>query len=193
VPELRRQMPQLHPFLYEDQTARLVERLRHGEIDAGLMAVPVDASDLEHEELFCEPFVLAIPSDHPLNNNQPLVLDDLRDQRVLLLDEGHCLRDQALDICNMVGVGPQDAFRATSLETLRQMVASGAGITFLPSLAEQANVGVANSGAVALRPFTAPQPVRHMAIYWRKGAARLPAIEAIGKLIQELPVVRALR
>lgn len=193
VPELRRRMPQLHPYLYEDQTARLVERLRNGEIDAGLMAVPVDATDLDHEELFCEPFVLAVPTDHPLNKPQPLVLDDLRDERVLLLDEGHCLRDQALDICNMVGAGPQDAFRATSLETLRQMVASGAGITFLPSLAAQANAGIANSGAVTLRPFASPQPVRHMAMYWRKGAARLPAVEAIGKLIQELPAVRALR
>lgn len=192
VPELRRQMPQMSVYLYEDQTSRLVERLRRGEIDAGLMAIPVDASDLEHEELFQEPFVLAVPENHPLNSVRQLKLDDLMDQRVLLLDEGHCLRDQALDICNMVGVRQQDEFRATSLETLRQMVASGAGITFLPLLAAEANAAVPNHGAIAIRPFISPQPVRNMAMYWRKGAARLPAVDAIGKLIQDLPVIRAL-
>jgi len=193
VPELRQQLPQLHPFLYEDQTARLVERLRRGEVDAGLMAVPVDATDLEHVELFSEPFVLAVPHEHYLNEDKPLLLDDLQDERVLLLDEGHCLRDQALDICNMVGAGPQDAFRATSLETLRQMVASGAGITFLPRLAAEASISLPNRSAVALRPFIEPQPARQMALYWRKGTARLPAIEAIGRLIQGLDVVQQLK
>lgn len=192
VPELRRQLPQLRPLLYEDQTARLVERLRRGEIDAGLMAIPVDASDLQHEELFAESFVLAIPSEHPLRHKQRLSLDDLRDQLVLLLDEGHCLRDQALDICNMVGVRQQPTFRATSLETLRQMVASGAGITLLPLLAAEANTAVPNSNAVLLREFVSPQPQRRMAFYWRKGTARLPAIQAVGQLIRELPAVTAM-
>lgn len=193
VPELRRKLPRLQPLLYEDQTARLVERLRRGEIDGALMAIPVDASDLRHEELFAEPFMLAVPSEHPLQHQPKLTLDDLRDQRVLLLDEGHCLRDQALDICNLVGIRHQDEFRATSLETLRQMVASGAGITFLPALAAEANTTVPNSGAIALRSFEAPQPKRRMALYWRKGSARESALEAIGALIRELEVVRALQ
>lgn len=189
VPELRQKLPQMDVYLYEDQTAHLVERLRRGEIDAALMAVPVDAADLDHEELFCEPFLLAVPEGHPLSAEQRLELDDLQDQHVLLLDEGHCLRDQALDICNMVGVRQQDEFRATSLETLRQMVASGAGITFLPLLAAQANEVVANRGSVVLRRFEDPQPVRHMAMYFRKGTARLPAIKTIGSLIQKMPVI----
>jgi LysR family hydrogen peroxide-inducible transcriptional activator len=192
VPELRRQLPRLRPLLYEDQTARLVERLRCGEIDAALMAIPVDAPEMRYQELFAEPFVLAVPSEHPLHRKPRLVLSDLHDQRLLLLDEGHCLRDQALDICNMVGVRQQDEFRATSLETLRQMVASGVGVTFLPALAAAANAAVPNSGAVQLRSFEPPQPERRMALYWRKGSARDQAVNAIGALIRELPAVRAL-
>lgn len=193
VPELRRRLPQLKILLYEDQTARLVERLHRGEIDAGLMAVPVEAYGLEHWELFSEPFIVAMPSEHPLSQREELELDDLRDQHVLLLDEGHCLRDQALDICNRVGVREQHAFRATSMETLRQMVASGAGMTLLPALAAEANASVPNSGAVALRPFKKPQPMRRMAIYWRRSSARMEAVKAVGEVMRELPVVKAMQ
>lgn len=193
VPELRQQLPSIKPLLYEDQTARLVERLHRGELDAGLMAVPVDAYGLEHQELFSEPFKVAMPSDHPLSKKKVLDLDDLREQRVLLLDEGHCLRDQALDICNMVGVRQQHAFRATSMETLRQMVASGAGITLLPALAAEANVTLPNSAAVTLRAFKSPQPMRRMAIYWRKGAARVEAVKAVGEVMTQLAAVQAMQ
>lgn len=193
VPVLRERLPRLKPYLYEDQTARLVERLRRGEVDAALMAVPVDAPDLRYVELFAEPFLLALPVDHPLTAKERVTLDDLKEHRLLLLDEGHCLRDQALDICNMAGVRHEDEFRATSLETLRQMVASGAGITFLPELAAHANAANPNAAAIALRRFESPQPRRQMALYWRKGSAREAAVEAIGQLIVELPVIRALR
>lgn len=193
VPVLRERLPRLKPYLYEDQTARLVERLRRGEVDAALMAVPVDAPDLRYVELFAEPFLLALPVDHPLTAKERVTLDDLKEHRLLLLDEGHCLRDQALDICNMVGVRHEDEFRATSLETLRQMVASGAGITFLPELAAHANAANPNAAAIVLRRFESPQPRRQMALYWRKGSAREAAVEAIGQLIVELPVIRALR
>lgn len=193
VPVLRERLPRLKPYLYEDQTARLVERLRRGEVDAALMAVPVDAPDLRYVELFAEPFLLALPVDHPLTAKERVTLDDLKEHRLLLLDEGHCLRDQALDICNMAGVRHEDEFRATSLETLRQMVASGAGITFLPELAAHANAANPNAAAIVLRRFESPQPRRQMALYWRKGSAREAAVEAIGQLIVELPVIRALR
>lgn len=193
VPVLRERLPRLKPYLYEDQTARLVERLRRGEVDAALMAVPVDAPDLRYVELFAEPFLLALPVDHPLTAKERVTLDDLKEHRLLLLDEGHCLRDQALDICNMAGVRHEDEFRATSLETLRQMVASGAGITFLPELSAHANAANPNAAAIVLRRFESPQPRRQMALYWRKGSAREAAVEAIGQLIVELPVIRALR
>jgi len=193
VPALRERLPRLKPYLYEDQTSRLVERLRRGEVDAALMAVPVDASDLRYVELFAEPFLLALPNDHELVNKPELDLDDLKEHRLLLLDEGHCLRDQALDICNMVGVRHEDEFRATSLETLRQMVASGAGITFLPELAAETNAANPNASAITLRRFRSPQPQRMMALYWRKGSAREAAVEAIGQVIKELPAVAALQ
>lgn len=190
VPALKESLPGLKPLLYEDQTARLVERLRRGELDAALMAVPVDASDLRSQEVFAEPFVVALPAEHPLGSQEALELDELKDERVLLLDEGHCLRDQALDICNLVGVRHEDEFRATSLETLRQMVASGAGITLLPGLAQQ--LDTESPSGLQLRSFVPPAPVRQMAFYWRKGAARETAVMAIAELVSELPAVQAL-
>jgi LysR family hydrogen peroxide-inducible transcriptional activator len=192
VPALRAKYPRLKPLLYEDQTARLVERLRRGELDAALMAVPVDAADLRCEILFAEPFVVALPSEHALSAKSQLALADLKEQRVLLLDEGHCLREQALDICSLVGARHEDEFRATSLETLRQMVLSGAGVTLLPGLAAELSLAPVPPGALELRPFEAPRPERQMAFYWRKGAARETAVEALSALVRELPAVKAL-
>ena len=190
VPSLRAEMDRLRPLLYEDQTARLTERLRRGEVDVALMAIPVEGADLQCTEVFAEPFVVALPVEHPLAAKPTLEVEDLARQHVLLLEEGHCLRDQALDICNRVGSQREEAFRATSLETLRQMVAAGAGITLLPALA--GGPAIPNAEAIALRPFRAPAPVRRMALYWRKGSAREQAIEALAELIRALPAVRAL-
>lgn len=189
VPAWREQLSLLRPLLYEDQTARLIERLRQGELDAAMMAAPVDGQELMSEALFDEPFVLALPADHPLAERTEVDLNDLKDCRVLLLDEGHCLRDQALDICKMVGAAREQEFRATSMETLRQMVAAGAGITLLPVLAATANLGVPNRAAIALRPFRHPAPTREMALYWRKGSARQEAIRAVGELTRKLDLV----
>jgi LysR family transcriptional regulator, hydrogen peroxide-inducible genes activator len=189
VPALKQQLPRLKPLLYEDQTARLLERLRQGGLDAGIMAVPVEGQDLHCEELFDEPFVLALPVEHPLVGRSEVDLSDLKALRVLLLDEGHCLREQALDICKLVGAAREEEFRATSMETLRQMVASGAGVTLLPALAALANSTIANQEAIVLKPFTAPPPQRTMAIYWRKGSAREEAIRAVVHAVQTLPVL----
>lgn len=192
VPTLREKHPQLRPLLYEDQTARLVERLRHGGLDAAVMAVPVDAGELKYLELFAEPFVLAMPAGHALAGKRQVSVNDLREQKVLLLDEGHCLRDQALDICSRVGVGGDEGFRATSMETLRQMVASGAGVTLLPKLAADANAALPNRSAIELRPFEPPAPTRQMALYYRKGSAREQAVEAIAELLRALPAIQQL-
>jgi LysR family hydrogen peroxide-inducible transcriptional activator len=108
---------------------------------------------------------------------------DLEGETLLLLEEGHCLRDQALEVCSRIGVGETQDFRATSLETLRQMVATGAGITLLPELATKGAYGDAR-GVVVL-PFCNPPPVRHVGAVWRKTTARGPAIEAVSKLIAE--------
>ncbi|EAR22935.1 LysR substrate-binding domain-containing protein [Nitrococcus mobilis] len=193
IPVLRDVCPRLKPLLYEEQTRALVTRLHRGELDAALMAVPVNDPRLHFTSLFHEPFYLALPAEHWLARGQHIELGDLEGEHILLLEEGHCLRDQALDVCDLAGASDIAEFHATSLETLRQMVALGAGVTLLPALAAAANAAVPNHAAIELRPFQQPVPQREMALYWRKGAAREPALHALADLIRNLSVVRALR
>lgn len=192
IPVLRDAYPQLKPLLYEEQTQVLVNRLRRGELDAAIMAVPVNDTGLRSMPLFHEPFYLALPADHRLTRRQRIEPSELESERILLLEEGHCLRDQALDVCSLVGASDIAEFRATSLETLRQMVALGAGVTLLPALAAAANAAIPNHTAIELRPFQEPVPRREMALYWRKGSARESALRTLADVVQNLCVVRAL-
>jgi len=193
VPALRDKLPRLQPLLYEDQTERLLGRLRRGEIDGALMATPVEGRDLVVSHLFDEPFVLAVPKGHVLSRKAGIDFDDLRPERLLLLEEGHCLRDQALEVCALAGAAEATEFRATSLETLRQMVAAGGGVTLLPALAAEANATVPNHNAVVLERFRAPVPEREIALFWRKGSARAPALEAVAEITSGLEIVQHLR
>ncbi|HTT44358.1 MAG TPA: LysR substrate-binding domain-containing protein [Steroidobacteraceae bacterium] len=183
APLVRKALPRLELRLYEYQTAPMLAKLHAGELDVGILALPVELAGLESRELYREPFLVALPEQHPLASHASVRLADLKDQKLLLLEEGHCLRDQALEVCSRVGVRDQQDFRATSLETLRQMVATGAGITLLPELAGSG--AYRSARGVALRPFAKPCPVRHIGAVWRKSSARLAAIEALGKLISE--------
>lgn len=193
VPEIRERLPRLRPSLYEDQTAQLLDRLRRGEVDAGILALPVEGADsFAREHLYDEPFLLATPADHRLADAHAVHLDQLSGEPVLLLEEGHCLRDQALAVCKLVGAGEEREFRATSLETLRQMVAAGGGITLLPELAAAANASLANASAVTLHRFSGEPPLRHIAMVWRKGSPREPAVKALAEAIRDLDVIRAL-
>lgn len=169
LPALRRAFPALRLYLREDQTDRLLDRLRTGDLDALLLALPTDAPSLTEIPIFDEPFLVALPADHPLASRAELSESDLRDERLLLLEDGHCLRDQALTVCQMVGVRELESFAATSLDTLREMVASGIGVTLLPALACTA---ASTAEQVALRPFKAPAPSRRMGLVWRRGAPR---------------------
>ena len=180
---LRRALPRLELRLYEYQTAPMLEKLKAGELDLGILALPVELDGLEAQELFAEPFTVAVPARHPLADRESVEVADLERETLLLLEEGHCLRDQALEVCSRIGAGESQDFRATSLETLRQMVATGAGVTLLPALATQGAYGDAR-GVVVL-PFAKPVPVRHVGAVWRKTTARRPAIEAACKLIAE--------
>ncbi|KAB7624194.1 LysR substrate-binding domain-containing protein [Alkalilimnicola sp. S0819] len=190
MPALGTQLPRLRPLLYEDQTARLIERLQRGQLDAGLMAVPVDVAGFDHVEVFAEPFVVALPPGHPLAVQERIALQDLAREKVLLLEEGHCLRDQALDICNRVGVREDEEFRATSMETLRQMVSAGVGITLLPALAAEVYRAFDAQGRLELRPFSDEPPVRRMALYWRRSAAREQTLRAVAEVIAGLSAVK---
>jgi LysR family hydrogen peroxide-inducible transcriptional activator len=180
---IRRSLPRLELRLYEYQTAPMLEKLRCGELDLGILALPVDLEGLEARQLFAEPFTVALPDRHPLAKRERIQMADLEGETLLLLEEGHCLRDQALEVCSRVGAGESQDFRATSLETLRQMVATGAGVTLLPELATKGAYGDARG--VTVLPFAKPAPVRRVGAVWRKTTARQPAIDAVCKLIAE--------
>ena len=180
---IRRALPRLELRLYEYQTVPMLQKLKAGELDLGILALPVDLEGLEARKLFCEPFTVAVPQRHRLAKRERVQPADLEEETLLLLEEGHCLRDQALEVCSRVGAGENQDFRATSLETLRQMVATGAGITLLPELATQGAYGDAR-GVVVL-PFAKPVPVRQVGAVWRKTTARRPVIDAVCKLIAD--------
>jgi LysR family hydrogen peroxide-inducible transcriptional activator len=180
---MRKSLPRLELRLYEYQTAQMLEKLEAGEIDLGILALPVDAEGFETRELYTEPFTVAVPDQHRLAKKDSVRLDDLNGETLLLLEDGHCLRDQALEVCSRVDLHEKQDFRATSLETLRQMVATGAGVTLLPELASRGAYG--NARGVVIRPFTRPAPVRHVGGVWRKTSARRAAIDALCKVIAE--------
>jgi LysR family transcriptional regulator, hydrogen peroxide-inducible genes activator len=183
TPLIRKSLPRLQLRLYEYQTAVMLERLRAGELDVGILALPVELDGLEARELYREAFVVALPERHPLAAQPSVKVADLEGETLLLLEEGHCLRDQALEVCGAAGVARREEFRATSLETLRQMVAAGAGVTLLPELASRGAYG--NARGVEVRPFVRPAPVRHIGAVWRKTTPRRAAIDAVARLIAE--------
>jgi LysR family hydrogen peroxide-inducible transcriptional activator len=180
---IRKGLPRLELRLYEHQTAPMLEKLRDGELDLGILALPVELAGLEARELYREAFTVALPERHPLAARAALRAADLEGETLLLLEEGHCLRDQALEVCGTASVSESQDFRATSLETLRQMVAAGAGVTLLPELASRGAYG--NARGVRVRPFARPAPVRRIGAVWRKTTARGVAIEAVARLIAE--------
>lgn len=158
----------LRLLLREEMTPQILEHLGDGRLDAGLLALPVDDDNLRVEPLFHEPFYAALPAGHALAARAELRVADIMSEKLLLLDEGHCLRDQALEVCGTGSRGREEV-RATSLETLRQMVGMGLGLTLLPGLAVDAGPRV-NRKAVEIRPFKDPAPGRTIVLAWRKRA-----------------------
>lgn len=179
---LRKQLPRLKLMLYEYQTQSLLEKLRAGDIELGILALPVPLDGLESRSLYEEPFTVAVPSTSELAKKSNVKLDDLNGETVLLLEDGHCLRDQALDVCSRVDAKESEDYRATSLETLRQMVAAGLGITLLPELATRGPFG--SGHGLAVKTFNRPVPFRTVGAVWRKSSARAEAINAICDVIE---------
>lgn len=169
VPPLRQRFPQLELLLVEEKSDVLLQRLRDGQLDAALLALPLHDEQLHAQYLFEEPFLLAAPVEHPLAQRHDLSMDALGEETLLLLEDGHCLRDQALDVCRLSGAQEKAGFRATSLETLRQMVAAGVGVTLLPALSVHAPIP--QSPGVRLMRFSDPVPSRKIALVWRKSSA----------------------
>lgn len=183
LPAIRTNLPQLHLFLREDLTVNLLERLRQGSLDALLLALPVRGDDLDTLDLFSEPFVVALPRDHALASRSSLTEDDLIDENVLLLEEGHCMREQALAICGATSSDQREELKATSIETLRQMVAAGVGCTLLPQLAAAPGVGSIANGMVHIRPFAPPVPTRKIGLVWRHRYPREATVRVLAELI----------
>ena len=185
VPRIRARFPHLELLLVEEKSDVLLSRLREGKLDAGLLALPVADDQLHTEFLFEEPFVLAVPESHPLAQRGSLTLAELSHQQLLLLEDGHCLREQALDVCRLSGANEKSEFRATSLETLRQMVAAEVGITLLPTLAVKPPV--ARSPNIHLLGFSDSHPSRRIAMVWRKSSAMSGFLQVFAQVFRELP------
>jgi LysR family hydrogen peroxide-inducible transcriptional activator len=183
APKIRRAVPKLQLLLYEYQTEVLLDRLRDGEIDLGILALGVETRDFETRALYDEAFTVAVPAQHPLAKKATVKLEDLSGETLLLLEDGHCLRDQALDVCGRIDVREAQDFRATSLETLRQMVAAGLGVTLLPELAAEGPFGTARN--LVVRPFAKPVPRRTIGAVWRRSSTRIPAIAAVCDVVAE--------
>jgi LysR family transcriptional regulator, hydrogen peroxide-inducible genes activator len=173
---LREALPALEVEPWEDQTTALLERLRAHELDAALLATEVDGPDLACQPLFAEPFLAALPPEHPLAGREVVAEADLACD-ILVLADGHCLRNQALAACGHSGA-LGGALRAASLSTLLNMVAAGYGTTLIPGLA----AGAAQDAGIVLRPLAA-RAARTVRIAWRAHFPRHAAVKAVGKVI----------
>ncbi len=189
TPLLRAHFPKLMVYWTEGKTPDLVAALHAGELDAAILALEADLGDTEWASLGRDPFVLATPKEHPLHPPippdggclPPLTIEDLQPYPLLLLDEGHCLRTQTLAHCARADVREM-AWRATSLPTLVQMVAAGAGLTLLPALAVAAETARANLG---IRRFTEPGPFRTLILGWRAGSPLSTALRRLARTMAE--------
>lgn len=166
VPALKEAFPKLLPLWTEERTDTLVRALQRGELEGAILALEADLGDLEVQKLGRDPFLVCIPMDHHLAQRKKAIrVEELEGEHLLLLEDGHCLRDQALAACGKAKL-EELGYRATSLPTLVQMVSSGAGLTLLPRLAAATETARA---AVVVRPLAAPAPFRTLALVWRKG------------------------
>lgn len=178
----RKRLPRLRLLLREDQTSNLVALVQEGKLDLALLALEADLGSLATRALYADPFVLAVPGTHALAGRKNAKEQDLADEEVLLLEDGHCLRDQALSICARAGARELGDFRATSLNTLVRMVASGAGVTLLPAMSLAAEVhGADKLTTLALER----RPVRTIGLAYRASSARTALVDRLGELLRE--------
>jgi LysR family hydrogen peroxide-inducible transcriptional activator len=183
MPLFKRRFPKLKLWLHEQQTHQLMERLRKAELDLLILALPVPSHDFVEVDLFREPFWLATPKGDPLSEGKQAHLADITQRELMLLEEGHCLREHALDVCLTAGASEYGAFHATSLETLRHMVGEGMGSTLMPELAVPKRRS--KKDAVTYLPFADPAPSRRIGMLYRKGNYRQVCFEALAESIRQ--------
>jgi len=185
IPVLRRMAPAMQLMIQENFTHRLAEMLKQGEVDVILVALPFSESGVATRAVYDEPFLVALPQGHALEKKRHITSDELARESLLLLGSGHCFRDQVLDLCSNVQRSKRGALARTleggSLETIRQMVASGVGVTVLPATAVQP--GESSGDLIRIRPFARPVPDRRVVLAWRKSFPRPEAIEALRQAI----------
>lgn len=182
---IHKAFPNLHVQLTEAQTHSVTALLRAGDLDAIILALPIDDDHFEVRSLYQEPFFFTVAKGHPKAGCKSVSVDDLNDEEVLLLEDGHCLRDQALEVCNANSARENTSFRATSIETLRQMVAANIGITLIPQLAVEAR-----GGGVRYIPFEGKPPSREIGICWRRSSPRGELLEQLADLLEDLELTK---
>ena len=181
LPLLQANWPALKLHLREDRTDVLIERLRAGTLDAAILSLPIDAEDLRMEPLMDERMLLALPAAHPLAGTLRIRHEALTEAPVMLLEDGHCLRDQTMAFCRSTGLGARSDIQAASLETLRQMVMAGIGLALVPALAAEPPFGL---GPMAVyRRFEDPEPRRTLVLAWRRSFPRGDALRGLAKAL----------
>jgi LysR family hydrogen peroxide-inducible transcriptional activator len=182
LPVLRQKFPKLRLFLREDLTHRLIAALKAGQLDAALIALPYDMAGLAHAHVSNDELLAAFPANHPLAAMAEAPPSAMESDDLILLEDGHCLRDHALAACGLrppKATGDEEAFAATSLPTLVQMVGSGLGVSFVPAMAVEA--GLTGQAPVTVRPLEAEHPSREVVVAWRAGSSR----DRDGRLLAE--------
>ena len=180
VKPIKASMPNLKLILIEDKTDHLIEQLNSGKIDAALLALPIQNDAFNTKVLFDDYFCLAVYEGHALANMAEIDQSALHGINLLLLEEGHCFREQALAVCSLAGASEEPDFRATGLETLRQMIKAGTGITLMPEIAV-----VKGDTDICYIPFKEPRPKRTIGIVWRKTLVKSQVIDELVNIIME--------
>lgn len=180
IDELHQSYPEMKFFIKEEKTETLLKMLKEGKVDAAFIALPHEDSTLDSEFIFSEEFLFATPANYPEDFPKELSLQSLKGRELMLLDEGHCFRDQALELCSVNQAKENFDFRASSLETLRQMVAAGLGVTLIPKCAQD------ESEKIKYMKFSDPSPKREIALFWRKTSPKAEIFREIADDLRDL-------
>lgn len=180
IPTLSIKFPKLSFYLIEEKTSQLIEKLKAGKLHAAFLALPITEKNITTTPLFDEEFLLAVPGNHSLAKLKTVKQNDLNSKTLLLLEEGHCMREQALALCQKLKANETQDFRATSIETLRHMVAAGVGMTLMPKLACDTNKNI------SYVPFSMPKPVRSICLAWRDTSVKYQLLEEISEQIKNI-------
>ncbi|GLQ00736.1 LysR family transcriptional regulator [Methylophaga thalassica] len=185
LPTVRKQLPDLEIVLIEDQSERLLDQLETGSIDVAVLAFPYNTRGLTHREFAKEPFWIALPQNHPLADKDKLSADELPINELLLLAEGHCLREHALSACQLPASAQRKSVQATSLYTLIEMVASGLGITLIPDMAINSDMVIHSDIRLVRLAADKEQAMREIGLVWRPSFRRTATLEQLAKTFSD--------